>query len=64
VKIAIDPSGTLYNGQRIRTNDLTITLGAVTTGSDGKPAASQSLNEQHLANLIGRAVADAIQDQR
>lgn len=62
VKVGINPAGNFFNGQRIKTNDLTITLGPITEDKDGKPEPSLSLNEQHLANLIGRAVSDAIRD--
>lgn len=62
-RVSINPSGTFYNGQRVRTNDLTITLGPVKK-DNGKTTPTNSLNEQHLANLIGRAVADSIRDQQ
>lgn len=61
VRLTVSPSGSFYNGQRVRTNDLTITLGPVKK-EDGTVKPSASLNEQHLANLIGRAVADAIRE--
>jgi len=61
-RVAIGPSGTFYAGQRVRTHDLTITMGPVKKEGT-ETVATLSLNEQHLANLIGRAVADAIRDQ-
>lgn len=64
VRLTVSPTGTFYNGQRVRTNDLTITLGPIEKDEKGKPKPTLSLDEQHLANLIGRAVADAIRDQQ
>lgn len=60
VEISADQSGSLYSTSRIRTDDLTITMGKVET-KDGKTSPSSEFDQQHLANLIGQAVSNAIQ---
>ena len=62
LRVSADQSGTLFAGQKMRTDDLTITMGKV----DKDPVTSattpsSALDQQHLANLIGQSVANALQ---
>ena len=58
LRVSVDQAGTLLAGSRVRTDDLTITMGKV---EDKKP--SPALEQQHLANLIGQAVANSLQNR-
>jgi hypothetical protein len=61
VYLSVNPTGPLISGSRSRTNDLTLTLGPVKVDDKGKIEAAEALRDQHLANLIGNAVAESIQ---
>jgi hypothetical protein len=62
LRVSVDQSGTLFAGQKVRTDDLTITMGKVMKDADTKAASpSPELDQQHLANLIGQSVANALQ---
>jgi len=64
VAISINPSGILYNGQRVRTNELVLTMGPVKKDEKGNPVGpSEAVRDANLAAMIGRAVADAIRAQ-
>jgi hypothetical protein len=64
VAISINPTGTLYNGQRIRTNDLVLTMGPVKKDQNGEVVGpSDAVRDANLAALIGRAVATALKEQ-
>jgi hypothetical protein len=58
VKVSANPSGTFFNAQRTRTQDLTITMGPAP--DDAKAAALQKAQNDALAAAIGNAVASAI----
>jgi hypothetical protein len=60
LRVSANQTGTLFSGSKIETDDLTITMGKVDT-KDGKTQASPELDQQHLANLIGQAVSNALQ---
>jgi hypothetical protein len=61
VHLSANQSGTLYEASRIHTDDLTITMGKVETDpATGKTSPSPELDQQHLANLIGQAVTNAL----
>jgi hypothetical protein len=63
-KIGADPTGTLLNASRMKTNDVLITLGAVTPAKANAPAqlSTQSQNV-HNAALIGGAAGTAVGSQ-
>lgn len=59
IYVSVNSTGPLLSGSRSRTNDLTLTFGAV-KNDKGKIEADQALRDQHLANLIGNAVAEKL----
>ena len=62
VELSADQSSSLYMASRIHTDDLTITFGPVKTDKKTKATTpSPELEQQHLANLIGQAVANSLQ---
>ena len=58
VKVSIDSDGTLYDGTRAKSDHLTMTFGA--PDPDKPDQASDEVNQQHFARLIGQYVGDAI----
>jgi hypothetical protein len=62
-RVLVSPTAPFVNGSRSRTNDLTITMGAVATDSNGATVASDAARDAHLAALIGQAVATDLQSQ-
>ncbi|MFD1951545.1 hypothetical protein ACFSGX_12295 [Sphingomonas arantia] len=61
VELTANQSGNLFAASRIHTDDLTITMGKVKEDVAGKATPLKSLDDQHLANLIGQAVANSLQ---
>lgn len=61
VQLSANQSGTLFAASRIRSDDLTITMGKIETDGNGKASPTKELDDQHLANLIGQAVANSLQ---
>lgn len=65
--IQLDPAnnGVLYNGQRIRTNELVLTMGPVKKDEKGAATGlSDEARDANLAAMIGRAVATALENQQ
>jgi hypothetical protein len=58
LRVSANPSGTFFNAQRTRTQDLVITLGPAP--NDVKAAAVQKAQNEALASAIGIAVANAL----
>lgn len=64
VAISLNPASVLYNGQRVRTNELVLTMGPVKKDEKGAVVGpSDDVRDANLATMIGRAVATAIQSQ-
>lgn len=65
VRVSANTTGTFLGASRMRTDDLTITMGKATINPvTKKPQPSDEARDQHLAALIGQAVATAIQSQQ
>ena len=65
VAVTLSPSGTMFNGQRVRTNELGLTMGPVKKDASGAAVGpSDAVRDAALAEMIGRAVATAIQGQQ
>jgi hypothetical protein len=62
LRVSVDPTGSLYALSRIHTDDLTITMGPIKTDDKtGAISPSDELTQRHNADLIGQAVANALQ---
>src|SRR5690606_23255942 len=65
VAVTLSPTGTMFNGQRVRTNELVLTMGPVKKDERGTVVGpSDPVRDAALAEMIGRAVATAIQGQQ
>lgn len=60
LRVSTNQSGPLFSGTKLRTDDLTVTMGKVSKDNEGRTVPTSALNNQHLANLIGQAVANAL----
>lgn len=58
VEVAVDPDGAFYQGKRVKSDHLIMTFGAPDDGDSSK--ASNEVDQQHFARLIGQYVGDAI----
>ena len=61
LRVSADQSGTLFAGSTVRTDDLTITMGKVTQEPGKAATTTKSFDDQHLADLIGQSVSNALQ---
>ncbi len=57
-KVAINPTAPFLNGQRVRTDNLSITMGSYASGGP-----SAEVQNAHLAQMIGVEVAKALNDR-
>ena len=63
-RVSANTSGNFLSGQRVNTDDLTITMGPPATDSKGEVGPNQDVRDAHLAALIGQSVATALQSQQ
>ena len=63
VNVSFGQTGQLYTASRMNTDDLLITMGPVKQLDGQPPQSTPELDAQHNANLIGQAVANAIQSR-
>ena len=64
VRFTANPGSNFLTASRMRTNDLTITFGPVTSPAPGVVELSPTGEQQHAAALIGNAVATGIQSRQ
>jgi hypothetical protein len=65
LQVSVNPTSPLVNASRMRTHDLTITIGATKRATETSPALiSSEASEVHFAHLIGQAVATSIESQQ
>ncbi|ANC86667.1 hypothetical protein A7E77_07035 [Sphingomonas sp. NIC1] len=61
VELSANQSGNLFAASQIKTDELTITMGKVVTDDKGNKVPRKDFDDQHFANLVGQAVANALQ---
>lgn len=63
LRVSADQTGPLFAGPTMRTDDLTITMGKVTQEPGKAATTTKSFHDQHLADLIGQSVSNALQER-
>jgi hypothetical protein len=61
VELSANQSGNLFAASQIKTDELTIPMGKVVTDDKGNKVPRKDFDDQHFANLVGQAVANALQ---
>lgn len=61
LELSANQSGNLFAASQIKTDELTITMGKVVTDDKGNKVPRKDFDDQHFANLVGQAVANALQ---
>ena len=65
IRVSANPTGQLFTGSRMRTDDLTITMGEAVFNDQTKALEpSSAAHDQNLATLIGQAVASSLRNSQ